>query len=62
MYHVNWFELINYIPDLERVSSLAVHSNPSRMVENIYRRWGYTKGTPLERHGQGITEPIIVEE
>ena len=32
------------------------------MVENICRRWGYAKGTPLGRHDQGIVEPIAAEE
>ena len=62
LYHANRFEPVNFILDLERVSSLAVHCNPSRMVENICRRWGYAKGTPLGRHGQQITEPIAAEE
>ena len=62
MYRVNRFELVNYIPDLECGNSLAVHSSSSRMVENICRRWGYAKGTPLGRHGQGIAEPIMAEE
>ena len=62
MYRVNRFEPVNYIPDFERVSYLAVHSNPSWMVENIYCRWGYAKGTPLGRHGKGSPKPITVEE
>ena len=32
------------------------------MVENLCRRWGYVKGTPLGQYGQGIAEPITVEE
>ena len=32
------------------------------MVENICHRWGYVKGTLLERYGQGIVEPIVAEE
>ena len=43
LYCVNRFELVNYIPDLEHVSSLAIHSNPFWMVENLYHRWGYVK-------------------
>ena len=62
LYRVNRFEPINYIPDLERVSPLAVHSNPFRMVENLCHRWGYVKGTPLGRYGQGIAKPITAEE
>ena len=62
LYRVNRFEPVNYIPDLECVSSLAVHSNPFRMVKNLCHRWGYMKGTPLGRHGQGIAEPITAEE
>ena len=47
LYRVNRCEPINFIPDLERVNSLAVHSNPFRMVKNVCHRWGYVKGTPL---------------
>ena len=50
------------IPDLERVNSLAVHSSPFRMVENIYHRWGYVKGTPLGQYGQGIAESVRAAE
>ena len=50
LYHVNWCEPVSYIPDLERVNSLAIHSNPFQMVENVYHRWGYVKGTPLGRY------------
>ena len=32
------------------------------MVENVCRRWGYEKGTPLGRHGQGIADPVTTEE
>ena len=32
------------------------------MVENICCRWGYTKGTPLGQHAQGIAEPVAAEE
>ena len=32
------------------------------MVENICRRWGYEKGTPLGHHGHGIAEPVTTEE
>ena len=62
LYRVNWFESVNFIPDLERVSYLAVHCNPSQMVENICHRWGYAKGMPLGHHDQGIAEPIVAEE
>ena len=34
LYRVNRFELVNFIPDLQRVI-LAIHSNPSSMVENL---------------------------
>ena len=50
LYHVNQFELVNFILDLERVSCMAVRSNPFRMVENLCHRWGYVKETPLERY------------
>ena len=62
MFRVNRFEPVNFIPVLERISSLAVHCNPSRMVENICRRWSYAKGMPLGQHGQGIVEPVATEE
>ena len=32
------------------------------MVENVCHKWGYVKGTTLERYGQGIAEPIVAEE
>ena len=32
------------------------------MVENACHRWGYVKGTPLRRYGQGIAELIVAEE
>ena len=38
LYRVNRFELVNFIPDLERASHLAVHSNPFLIVENLCRR------------------------
>ena len=38
LYRVNRSEPVNYIPDLECVSSLAVHSNPFQMVENLCHR------------------------
>ena len=62
MFRVNWFEPVNFIPILECVSSLAVHCNPSWMVENICRRWGYAMGMPVGRHGQGIVELVAAEE
>ena len=62
LYRVNRFEPINYIPDLERVNCLTIHSNPFRMVENLCHRWGYEKGTPLGQYGQRIAEPIMAEE
>ena len=62
LYHVNRFESVNIIPDLERASHLAIHSNSLLMVENLCCRWGYEKGTPLGRYGQGIVEPIAAAE
>ena len=32
------------------------------MVENLCRRWGYEKGTPLGRYGEGIVEPVAAAE
>ena len=32
------------------------------MVKNLCHKWGYVKGTPLGRYGQGIAEPIMAEE
>ena len=58
LYRVNRCELVNFTPDLDRVNSLAVHSNPFRMVENVCHRWGNVKGTPLGRYGQGIAELV----
>ena len=62
LYRVNRFEPVNFIPDLEHVSCLAIHCNPLRMVENLCHRWGYEKGAPLGRYGQRIVEPVIAEE
>ena len=39
LHHINRFELVNYIPDLECFSHLAICSNPFSIVENLYRRW-----------------------
>ena len=47
LYRVNRCEPVSFVPDLECVNSLAVHSNPFRMVENVCHRWGYVKGAPL---------------
>ena len=62
LYRVNWCESVSFVPDLEHVNCLAIHSNPFRMVENVCYRWGYVKGTPLGRYGQGIAEPIRAAE
>ena len=50
LYRVNRSESVNFIPDLEHVSSLAIDNNPFWMVENVCHRWGYVKGMPLRRY------------
>ena len=62
LYHVNRSEPVNFIPDLERVNSLAIHNNLFQMVENVCHKWGYVRKTSLRQYGQGIAEPIVVGE
>ena len=62
LYRVNRSEPVNFITDLERVNTLAIHNNPFQMVKNVCHRWGYIKGTPLGQYSQGIAEPIVAEE
>ena len=62
LYRVNRFWRVKFNPDLEHASHMAIHSNPSLMVENLCRRWGYEKGAPLGRYDQGIVEPITAKE